>query len=143
MTYFNLPRARESLKKAVKTQGRDFVYAIMKSTSYGLPTCEYSPNPNFGENDPRSKTGCLVGTAFSISGVPDEVLNKITLMVPELHQEASEITMSKAATVYFHIAQIIQDRGGSWGTAYDEAEKWAEIHCTDRNPKIPEEYNRF
>lgn len=113
-----LELARNLLAQAVDTQGRDFVYN--KDGMSGV--CANVPIPNHGsdDNDPRRKTGCIVGTAMALSGV-----------VPNMQEHefgpvsfAFHRYLTAEAETYFAVAQIKQDNGSTWGEAFDAAEEY-------------------
>jgi hypothetical protein len=130
----DLARARELLKQAMETQGRDFVYS---PTNHLFSTqCFYRPKPaNEVERWGRSKTitGCLIGTALTIAGgeyfeylVEDESIMGISQANPGL--------MTYQAADYFRRAQRWQDLGQSWGEAYDRAEEYADEGIPEIDP---------
>lgn len=119
--------AREALKRAMETQGEDFLY-----TPDGLGSCWYLPQPDdkiFTEDDPRRQTGCLVGTAARMLGVSDDRLtdaeeSSSNGLISELVRDSWQIDFR--VKKYFSIAQRIQDDGDTWGNAYRVAEKYAQ-----------------
>lgn len=112
----DLDEARRLLLQAMQTQGRDFVYNVDGGTCRNVPTLSAS------EDDPRRKTGCLVGTAMQLSG-------RIADM--QYYAEGSVLMfdhcLTHLALDYFSIAQEVQDGGGTWGDAYDRAEQAADL----------------
>ena len=110
-----LDEARVLLRQAVKTQGPDFVY-----NPGGSGFCINVPAETGPEDAPQRKTGCLVGTAMSLSGVVDDM---------GYHKAGSVYTfrnfLTDAAYDYFRIAQTKQDMGSTWGEALEAAEKLA------------------
>ena len=122
MNRFTLEQARTALKAAVDTQGPDFVYQ-KGSDSEGLAACFYRPlvvEDGIAEDDPRVKTGCLIGTALKILGATDEDLRSIEKMRATII--APRWTDQLAAN-YFGVAQGKQDHGETWGAAYQAAEQ--------------------
>ncbi|MFC3504466.1 hypothetical protein ACFOOK_26340 [Micromonospora krabiensis] len=119
-----IEEARELLLRAVETQGRDFRYVPKGQGGEG---CWYVPRPDlYDEEDPRSKTGCLVGVALSLAGIKfcDSDSDAIwDLRVP--------LGLTDRAAKYFAIVQQHQDDGATWGEAYDEAEAWLKEHGDD------------
>lgn len=123
----NLQRARELLKLAVETQGRDFVYS-----PNGLSGCYYAQvkeiktlrggTVKLSDDDPRTKTGCLVGTALDLAGETRH--HGYPSRVYLLAIEYSDM-MDDASVQYFRVAQDAQDNGSTWGQAYDKAEDFA------------------
>lgn len=119
----DLPKARELLAAAVETQGRDFVY-----NPSGVAGCQYMPALDTPEDDPRHKTGCLVGTALSLHGI--DVSNLWGSVYGGL-RVAQPGMMTKEAAKYFQVAQTRQDNGSSWGEAFDTAEDRAASGALD------------
>lgn len=110
-----LEQVRALLWRAVQTQGRDFVY----NPDGG--TCRNVPSQACAEDDPRRRTGCLVGTAMSLSGRIDDMQ-----YFAEGSVDVFGGHLTEAAVDYLAVAQEIQDNGGTWGAAYDQAEELAE-----------------
>lgn len=119
-----LEEARRILALAVEKQGRDFVY----NPEGGL--CCYVPQKSLPEDDPRSQTGCIVGTGFDLGnikpprGFPDwehAALELAVFSVSDLNRKFAFLTDD--AETYLQIAQMVQDGGGSWGVAFDAAER--------------------
>lgn len=113
-----LNEARELLKKAVETKGRDFVYS---PEGAGGIDCWYVPRPDlFLEDDPRAQTGCLVGVALDLAD--------IKLDNPHTVQAADEVAkgagLPSEVGQYLLVAQGWQDDGKTWGEAYDAAEDY-------------------
>ncbi|MEU7570300.1 hypothetical protein [Micromonospora sp. NPDC049240] len=120
-----LEKARELLAKAVETQGKGFVYNPSKT---GL--CYYQPlsvERALSPEDPRVKTGCLVGTALKIHGRMDllDFLGSVTSMHREDKGQGGDL-MDEEAADYFQMAQTHQDGGSTWGKALEAAEELAE-----------------
>lgn len=112
-----LDEARELLKKAVETKGREFQYAPKHMGGVG---CFYAPRPDlFSEDDPRATTGCVAGVALSLAGVEFDPGNG-----DAIDNLAPEIGLSYKAGAYLRAAQRVQDNGLTWGEAYDVAEGW-------------------
>lgn len=115
----DLPRARELLKQAVETQGRDFVYnpdGILDGSG-----CHYTPRPDvYAAYHPKSRTGCLVGVALDLAGETKHLSS-----APVAIRQLDTVHMAREAREYFAIAQTKQDYGSTWGEAYDFAEAWA------------------
>ncbi|WP_144121152.1 hypothetical protein [Catellatospora sichuanensis] len=112
-----LTDARDLLKKAVDTQGPDFVY-----NPDGAYLCRYEPIPDdegMRPEDPRSKTGCLVGVALDIAGITAH--HGFAGSVSGLAREGL-VRMEDEAVWYLGKAQYAQDRGTSWGDALALAE---------------------
>ena len=110
-----LEEARGWLRAAVDTQGEDFIYNPGFSSGFG--SCSYVPIQRFGSDDPRAKTGCLIGTALGLAGRVVQDLSGSILMHSELY------VLNPEATRYFVEAQVWQDKGSTWGHAYQMAEE--------------------
>lgn len=115
----NLTEARGLLARAVLTQGPDFVYC-----PDGQGVCRYEPQPDAGhEGDPRRNTGCLVGVALDLAG---EFRHRgVATTVGGLRTTYPDM-MTRAAMIYFDVAQRKQDMGEPWGKAYAAAESEAD-----------------
>jgi hypothetical protein len=111
----NLPQARKFLKAALNEKGRDFVY-----TTNNEEPCFYTPHSEYPSEDPRSFTGCVVGTALKLAGIDEQVLNRTNYVT---NVTFDGVIISQPAREYFNIAQRIQDNGKTWGEAYDAAEE--------------------
>lgn len=112
----DLERARELLKQAMETQGRDFVYCPIDGPS----NCHYEPC--LDEDGPKALTGCLVGTALTLAGETRHIgYGGIVTRLAESYPDM----MTPVTREYFRVAQFAQDFGASWGEAYDRAEKYA------------------
>lgn len=111
----DLAKARELLAAAVETQGRDFVY---KPAGYA-GVCDYFPHKHASPtDDPRAKTGCLIGVALKLHGIDVTRLGGSVSLLYAEHQDM----MTEEAAQYFTPAQEHQDAGGTWGEAFDYAE---------------------
>ena len=111
-----LERARDLLARAVGTQGRDFIY-----NPGGNGLCQYTPMTDslLAATDPRRITGCLIGVALDLAGVT--VHHGYAATIYNLYR-ANRDLMDLSAANYFSVAQKAQDRGLTWGQAYDAAE---------------------
>lgn len=119
----NLSEARKLLKEAVETQGRDFVY-----NTEGRGYCKYVPDAKLGtaQSQPqKALTGCLVGTALKLAGIPEAELDYQgnASRLANFLQDKVVAYIHKDAVSYFLSAQTVQDGGGTWGAALDTAEK--------------------
>jgi len=116
----DLAEARGLLKAAMETQGRDFVYNIDGRSG---PCCNV-PIPTAGddENEPRRKTGCIVGTAMKLSGrIPDDRWEGYEWGPVGVFYRF----LTNDALTYLGIAQTRQDNGWTWGASFDDAEEFA------------------
>lgn len=119
-----LAETRELLKKAVETKGRDFAY-----NPDGKGACLYRRQTdeemlrNGGQvAAPQTTTGCIVGVVCALAEIPKEVYwDNVTGLLDE-HNPIRNY-FSKKALSYLTQAQQSQDMGGTWGYAYDFAEK--------------------
>lgn len=124
MGKIDLQQARGLLARAVLTQGAGFVYSPNGNASSCLNVpwaARLCLVPGFEvpvAGHPSLVTGCLIGTALRLAGVP----------LQELREKADssvfgfENYLTEDARVYFGIAQGAQDAGASWGEAYKRAE---------------------
>lgn len=123
----DISRARELLKRAMETQGRDFVYMDGSDSyaCYNVPVIkEY-----FGDSmdyydgipadSPKRMTGCIVGTAMSFTGLIEDWTKHRCGSVDNFWK-----FLTNDAANYLRIAQIMQDRGHTWGDAFDTAERF-------------------
>lgn len=113
-----LEEARGLLARAVLTQGPDFVYnpGNQMSVCYNVPV-DWDDGVAI-EGHPARTTGCLVGTALSLGGVDVKDMPRGA----GIHDFRASVEYD--ACVYFGSAQIVQDRGESWGAAYKTAENY-------------------
>ena len=128
----DLEQARGLLARAVLTQGPDFVYNVRLGAG-----CHYEPQSlaniakadgngyNFEPkaDDPRAKTGCLIGVALSLAGETWHLGGRTR--IADMNQRYPG-HLTEAAVDYFARAQQVQDSCGSWGEAYRTAEAIAE-----------------
>lgn len=107
------------LQQAVETQGRDFVYCRDGSACFYLP----QPEGVFAnEDDPRHRTGCLIGVAMQLAGRTITASNEGR----DPHFQPDWNLSYEAASVLFR-AQSAQDAGKSWGHALDTAVEYREL----------------
>ena len=145
----NLIEARRLLSHAVYTQGNDFVYQDKNdkvgclnvpytdelAAKLGLDKlCEEGLLP--AADSPKRRTGCMVGTALALAGVP----------VPPSAAQAGvwyfRPFLTELAAKYLRVAQMTQDQGLMWGTAFEMAEMWADhlvAALRGRGVELPEE----
>lgn len=124
----NLEDVRVLLKKAVETQGRDFIYNPDSARN-----CYYAPYSFGPEDDPRRATGCLIGTMFVVGDIQPPNNFKNWQKAAETLKFSSDIFSvnrvfqfcTTEAVNYLVVAQRAQDSGETWGKAYDVAEEWA------------------
>ena len=133
----NVQKARELLKAAMETQGPDFKYAthfgtacLYEKVTDGLWMELYDVSlqgPNDlslpGPDDPRRKTACLIGVALDLHGETFHHGSTTNIHSLALHNPTR---ITSQAGEYFRHAQKVQDSGGTWGNAYEEAERFAE-----------------
>lgn len=123
----DLAKARELLKAAMETQGRDFIYSPAGQGCFYQPITELSAayprqdgSTNLTEDDPRRKTGCLIGVALDLHGETRH--HGFNGRVRELFNTYPDM-MTEQACRYFSRAQERQDAGYTWGSAFDKAEQ--------------------
>jgi len=113
-----LDEARDLLKRAVETQGEDFIY-----NPSNLYDCIYTPVDPMdlkSDTDPRGQTGCLIGVVLGLMGIEvNETFNSYS--IPILKENHGWSWPTKVVE-YFAQAQISQDVGKTWGRAYEDAE---------------------
>lgn len=106
------------LKQAVDERGEDYIYPGAGRDS--APSCQYVVN---------KKPACIVGLALNKGGVG------IKRLAPNASQNQKPLftrldlleRMTDNAYEVFASAQDIQDCGGTWGRAYEEALSVAEV----------------
>jgi hypothetical protein len=116
----NIEQARDLLRRAMETQGPDFVYNDDHGACDYVPSTEYYP-----EDSPKAKTGCLIGVALKLAGVPDDTLYKIVGTIDENYEDWQDkglVDISEPVMKYFNAAQFSQDSGSTWGHALADAE---------------------
>lgn len=120
MFRLDIDAARALLAGAVETQGPGFVY-----NPDGDMPCHYLPlGGGWKQGDPRTVTGCLIGTALKdIPGVAAELhtMRSVRLLI-EVLAERGILEATTGAVLYLMNAQAAQDWGHSWGQAYGLAE---------------------
>lgn len=120
-----LDQARDLLRQAVETQGRDFVYNPGRHGE-----CRYEPvdaqAAGISPDAPQARTGCLIGVALTLAGISilAQHMNTSIAFAETTGQATGAEALSSGTRTYFYVAQEVQDNGGSWGEAYDEAEQW-------------------
>lgn len=147
-----LEQARDLLKRAVETQGRDFVYnpggrggcfyVAMTPERIAEYESRYDPRSGVLERErsllsSKQKTGCLIGVALDLAGVTihhDDLTGMGSVL--NLYRDNLGV-MSRAAAQYFLHAQEKQDTGSTWGQAYDTAEAYVE--SIKHNPDYSDE----
>lgn len=117
----DLEQARDLLRRAVETQGRDFIYNHPDANE----RCHYVPNPELPE--PKNLTGCLIGVALDLAGETRHHISfDLDWTVFDLGVNFPGM-MTQEARDYFSAAQREQDQGSTWGEAYDFAESTIEM----------------
>lgn len=150
----DLRGARKYLKQAMETQGPNFVYNVGSvAACYNVPlmTEGYMSRETAIQN-PKSKTGCLVGTAMTLAGYKfrqDEKRHSIDWNGPGYgisgpkSIDSDEKFLTHAARKYLKTAQARQDTGSTWGDAFAAAEKWYEEYTALKNLKKRERQGKF
>jgi len=130
----DLPVARGLLARAVLTQGPSFVYSATEPGDGTSSTCLNAPVTDellemLGQevdsipaDDPRRRTGCLIGVALTLHGETRHLVQRWVGSSVGTIQEGIPGLMTYAARRYFSEAQEAQDGGATWGDAYDRAE---------------------
>lgn len=132
-----LKQARILMLQVVNDQGHDFKYCL-NSVGY---SCYYVPLSKVEEwadhgllmhstigpssnYDPRRFTGCLIGRVLEAAGETRHLTpTGLGKNVHELRAEWPDM-MSPETAEYLQAAQVIQDRGGTWGSAFSAAEEF-------------------
>lgn len=101
------------LKAAVDTRGEDYRYL----DHYEM--CEYK-SPKDGS------PACLIGVVLASVGIPiadlDEVDTELgSIGISELVQDGLLPDVDPEAAEVLSVAQMVQDKGSTWGAAYDAA----------------------
>jgi len=130
MDTINLAQARQLLRQAVETQGRDFVYNDSPNMCFNVPFTDdlVDEDGNAYQFAPpadhvKRRTGCLVGTAMTLAGRsfrPGFAAGTVG--------DAYRHHLSESALAYLRAAQNAQDQGRTWGEAFDDAEACAEAY---------------
>lgn len=128
-TKFTMDQTLVWLRRAVAERGNDFDYC--KTYKRGKQSgenpfgtsnadnCRYVEGIDGGIPEP----GCIAGHVFHQAGVSLEDLVKHEYTSAGV--AAPKLGFTKPASEMLHLAQRIQDRGGSWGEALTAAETWA------------------
>lgn len=114
-------RAMELLTMAVEERGADYVYRNPETGQTGMEggQCLYVHTSPEGP-----APGCIGGLALTLAGVP---LATLALHENRSVKEVCErliwdcLAVGSDAVRILQAAQSIQDRGHSWGTAWEEA----------------------
>lgn len=122
-----IDEARGLLARAILTKGPSFIYCISGNGT----ACQYTPRTDVEDDDPRAKTGCLIGVALDIAGFTlhhhQDFVKKGIVALWEDPRWAG--AFSEQTARYFSRAQNAQDQGDSWGVAYSYAEKYVTAGC--------------
>lgn len=122
----------QHMRAAVAAMGEDFVYNPGGSSGR---VCYNVAQPCFGEDDPRAKTGCLVGRILLASGrVSKEFLEGHAQLPWDFFAEKARMTYD--AGLLLGVAQRIQDTGGTWGEALRVCTLMAEVMCVARERRL-------
>lgn len=116
-----IDQARELLKAAVQTQGRDFRYCEYHIGCYYAPIEKTAEGITLAPDDNRRKTGCLIGTALTLAGETRHI--GYPHRVSNMHMDFPGM-MSNDTAEYFQVAQTSQDSSSTWGESYEAAEGW-------------------
>lgn len=121
-----LAQARILLDAALHTKGPDFVYnpqpyadrvgcLNVPYTDDLADMCAVADSGAPAPDSPKRLTGCLVGTALSLGGVPVHECPTSGVVRFENH-------LTPTALAYLRTVQRVQDQGASWGMARDVAD---------------------
>jgi len=128
-----LPFARTAVEMAMQKQGRDFVYAPIPGPCMYVPADDPRTGAVVGWgplNDSIKKTGCLVGEALALLGLRTDAVAVGGGSVYSLWSDG-RVAMTEQTREYLQIVQDVQDRGSTWGEAFDKAE--SEVERIKRN----------
>lgn len=127
-----LTRALELLGMAVATRGDAFVYQDKSNWTDAIgcinvpftddlaERCGLTSGGGLpAEGSPKRLTGCIVGTALALGGVPvhEHPTGPVWTFRHYLTDSAHDM---------LRVAQLAQDQGASWGVARDVAGAWEE-----------------
>lgn len=126
--------ARNLLRRAVETQGPDFIYrprGFSGKCTYTVADFvkQYQLDQSLlkchvDADDPRLKTGCLIGVALDLAGFTAHHRSSAGIRSLAILEEFAR--MDPWIFDYFGVAQDAQDNGRTWGQVYQEAEDWAQ-----------------
>lgn len=105
-------RALELLVDVVDQYGEDTVYE--RITVKGRPVCLYVHD---------GQPSCLVGHALAKAGADVEMLESLNPGVAALSLDVHVPNVDSGAAAVFQAAQSVQDYGGMWGEAIDNAKR--------------------
>jgi len=118
MIHITLKDARTAMWDAVKLKGKQYVYTNPKS---------YSPAPNcycvYMETE--EVPSCIVGHVLKSLGVDGAWLLRNfcgILGIAKRAEREGEFTIDKDALKFLYVAQVAQDSGAPWGSAYTTAD---------------------
>lgn len=111
----DIQEAREMLKAAAATQPEDFCY---NPRDLGRLSSCFNVPQDLGPYDPRSITGCLIGTAMTLWGFRVHKQRKHV----ESNVACFTNQFTSRAIEYLFQAQSHQDSGSTWGEAVRKAE---------------------
>lgn len=112
-----LATARDEAKKLILEFGRDFIYNT-DPLSY---ECFYQKISSDDPNDNRTKMACIVGAILSAIGETRHLESSQPVIT--LARDFPDM-FSLESMQYCVILQGVQDKGYSWGAAYEAAESW-------------------
>lgn len=116
----DIKTARQWLALAVVTQPAGFVYNPNGTTSQ----CQYEPSTRPKDaNKPAGRTGCVVGVAMKMAGIPFDFQARGSIRGMWLATGTGLAKfMTERAAEYLQVAQVAQDDGASWLEAFARAE---------------------
>lgn len=132
MLNLDLKKAQELVAEAIAEKGEDYVYEKVGAFSclyvHGKPDIWDPEEEKYVSAPENLKTGCLVGHALKLGGVPMEVMYESInneggsdSMLEEL-RDRGFVTSTDDAKVYLANIQNAQDMGAPWGEAKKAAD---------------------
>lgn len=125
-----IEEARDLLLRAVAAQGRGFVYneagqgascLYVPATEENVAKITAGGAGTFTKDDPRRTTGCLIGTALTLRGETRHLYAVAT--IDNVNIDFLDGMITTEAEKYLLAAQNSQDKGSTWGEAFDKAEE--------------------
>lgn len=133
MEHVTLDRVKEVAAELITEFGSDFVYATNPGVAcLNIPLtdeiCEREALFIPGADDPRRRTGCLVGSIFTRLGAPEQVMIKkagdSAGGVIKALTDQEGWTFEPSVHPWLLAAQRRQDGGATWGEAIGHANEY-------------------
>jgi len=124
MNLIDKDTALAALKRAVETQGRDFIYNTEGNEGmcfYSVAAYRSHRPQDYDPASPKAKTGCLIGVTLDLLGVKYNKFEDRSVV----NLDGVKERLTFAALEVLRYAQIEQDSGRPWGWAYDAAVRYA------------------